>query len=166
MIGKDVLKTFVTFFWGVWESKRFLVNLLVSVLPITLYYFNYMPNIRENTGSFIAYAVGILTVDGVFLTLLVTLKSSPVMERLKNMFPKLHNFLYEELKKQIASCIYFILINLAIAVVGPISNRYVICAGIISWSYYMVSITLGALFSLKAVMNLATSEVEKRKKMS
>ncbi|PGS41711.1 hypothetical protein COC58_12430 [Bacillus cereus] len=166
MIGKDVLKTFVTFFWGVWESKRFFVNLLVSVLPITLYYFNYMSNIRENTGSFIAYAVGILTVDGVFLTLLVTLKSSPVMERLKNMFPKLHNFLYEELRKQIASCIYFILINLAIAVVGPISNIYVICAGIIFWSYYMVSITLGALFSLKAVMNLATSEVEKRKKMS
>ncbi|KUF27511.1 hypothetical protein AMR94_23180 [Bacillus sp. G3(2015)] len=166
MIGRSVFEKIVTFFWGAWESKRFIVNLLVSILPITLYYFNYMPNIRENTGSFIAYAVGILTVDGVFLTLLVTLKSSPVMDRLKNMFPKLHNFLYEELRKQIASCIYFILINLAIAVAGPISNKFVIVMGIISWSYYMVSITLGALFSLKAVMNLATSEVEKRKRMS
>ncbi|MEH6892502.1 hypothetical protein V7024_23135 [Bacillus sp. JJ864] len=164
MIGK-ILKSSVDFFWKLWERNRFSVNFLFSILPIVLYYFNYMSNIRENTGSFVAYAVGILTVDGVFLTLLVTLKSSPVMARLKTLFPNLHNFLYQELRKQIASCIYFILINLAIAVAGPVSNYYIICPGIIFWSYYLVSITIGALFSLKAVMNLATTEVETRKSM-
>lgn len=166
MIGKKIVKSSIDYFWKVWEKRRFIINSLFSLVPIVLYYFNFMPNIRENTGSCIAYAIGILTVDGVFLTLLVTLKSSPAMTRLKKFFPNLHNYLYQELRKQIASCIYFILINLAIAVAGPVDNRYLILAGILFWSYYLVSITIGALFSIKTVMNLATTDVESKKPMS
>jgi hypothetical protein len=163
---KRIYKAFNSYFWRVWEKNSFIINLLFSVIPILFYYLNYMQNIRENTGSFIAYAACILTVDGVFLTLLVTLKSSPVMARLKTLFPNLHDYLYQELRTQIAYCIYFILINLAIAVAGPISNKYFIGIGIILWSFLLTSITIGALFTIKTVMNLATSEVDKRKPMT
>ncbi|MGK9490338.1 MULTISPECIES: hypothetical protein [Bacillus] len=164
MKGKPFSKVLKTF-WKYWERKRFLVNSLLSCLPIILYFLGYLPNIRENTGSLISFAVGILTVEGVFLTLLVTLKSSPVMARLKNFFPNLHDHLYKELRRQIADCIYYILINLAIAIGGPISNIYVIVIGILLWSYLTVSVTLGILYSINTVMNLATADVETRHKM-
>ncbi|WP_341320331.1 hypothetical protein NSQ62_11760 [Solibacillus sp. FSL H8-0523] len=153
-------------FWAYWENKTFLMNTIISILPISLYYFGFMSNIRENTGSIITFAVGILTVDGVFLTLLITLKSSPVMERLKTHFSGLHDYLYIELKKQILYCLYFLMINLAIAVTGPIANKFIISMGIILWSYLIVHITLGFIFSLRVIMNLSTSTVDTKKKMN
>lgn len=152
-------------FWFYWENKTFLMNAIISILPISLYYFGFMSNIRENTGSIITFAVGILTVDGVFLTLLITLKSSPVMERLKTHFSGLHDYLYTELRNQILYCLYFLIINIAIAVTGPTANKYVIGIGIILWSYLLVHITLGFIFSLRVIMNLSTSTVDTKKKM-
>lgn len=152
--------------WKFWEKKKILVNFLLSCILITLYYFGFMPQIRESSGSLIAYAVGILTVEGVFLTLLITLKSSPVMARLKSLFPNLHDHLYKELRFQIAGCLLYILLNSAISIAGPVSNKYLICVGIISWSYLTISITIGILYSLKTVMNLAVGEIDSRRKMS
>lgn len=157
---------FSKYFWIAWEKSNLLVNLTLSSMLISLYYLNYLPFIKENTGSLISFAVGILTVEGVFLTLLVTLKSSPVMARLKGMFPKLHDFLYEKLKNQIAACIYFIFINLTISIVGPVTNPYVIFFGILVWSYLLVSITLGILYSIRTVMKIATADVDTRTPMS
>ncbi|MBG9785616.1 hypothetical protein [Shouchella lehensis] len=152
-------------FWKKWEKNKFWVCIFISCIPVFLFYSGYISHSKDNTGNFIAYSVGILTVQGVFLTLLVTLKSSPVMSRLRDFFPHLHNYLYFELRKQISACIYFILINLAFAVFVPINNKYLVFFAIVMWSYYMVYITIGILYSIRTVMNLATSDIDTRSKM-
>jgi len=153
-------------FWDCWETKSWLVNFSLTSLPVILYYFGFLGGIRENTGSIITYAAALLTLNGVFLTLLVTLKGSPIFERLKKVFPVLHAYLYNGLKKQVQACIYFILINLGIGIAGEISNPIFSFMGVLVWSYFLIHISLGALYSLRVVTNLAASEPEERKPMS
>lgn len=129
-------------------------NLMGSIILVILYYFGYLQNIRENSGSYISYGSALITLNGVFLTLLVTLKGSLIFIRLKQFFPKLHKYLYIGLKKQVISCIIFVLINLLIATVGPTNNLIIILFGIICWSFYLVDISIGALYNLRVVTNL------------
>lgn len=131
-----------------------------------MYYFGFLNNIRENTGSIITFAAGLITLNGVFLTLLVTLKGSPIFIRLKSLFPKLHDYLYYGLKKQIISCIYLILINLIISIVGEVDNFILVVTGIVLWSYFMVDVSIGALYNLKIVTDLAIKDVDLPKKMT
>lgn len=142
-------------FFNFWEKYKLFTNLMISLLPIGLYFGGYLSNIRENTGSIISYAAVLVTLNGVFLTLLVTLKGSPIFIRLKTFFPKLHNYLYTGLKNQVKSCIVFMLLNLFISLVGPISNIYFISVGIVCWSYYLVDVSIGSFYNLKIVTDLA-----------
>ena len=160
------IKTQTNRFWDCWETKSWLVNFSLSSLLLLIYYLGFLGSIRENSGSIITYAAALLTLNGVFLTLLVTLKGSPIFERLKKVFPVLHAYLYDGLKKQVQACIYFILINLGIGIVGEISNPIIAFIGIIVWSYFLIHISLGALYSLRVVTNLAASDPEQRKPMS
>ncbi|KUF29976.1 hypothetical protein [Lysinibacillus sp. F5] len=164
--GSNEERNFIQKSFDYWEKYPFSVKSLITILPVTLYYLGYMSAIRENTGSFIGYAAALITLNGVFLTLLVTLKASPIFERLKKYFPYLHDYLYTGLKKQIVSCIIFSMANLAIATVGPISNIWIIIPGIIIWSYLLVDVSLGALYTLKVVTDLAINDEDKRKPMA
>jgi uncharacterized membrane protein len=149
-----------------WENHALIVNFLFALIPISMYYFGFLNNIRENTGSIITFAAGLITLNGVFLTLLVTLKGSPIFIRLKSLFPKLHDYLYYGLKKQIISCIYLILINLIISIVGEVDNFILVVTGIVLWSYFMVDVSIGALYNLKIVTDLAIKDVDLPKKMT
>lgn len=158
-------KKAIDFFWNSWEKHNFITSLIFTIIPVVFYHFGYLSNIRENTGSIITYVTALVTINGVFLTLLITLKESPVFIRLKNSFPHLHDYLYKGLRKQILACIVFMIINIVIAVVGPDINITIAYSGILIWSYFMVNVSVGALYTLKIVTDLAVSEVEKRKPM-
>lgn len=149
-------------FWDLWEIKGLYVSAVIAIIPLIIYSLGYIDLIRENAGNFITYASALVTINGVFLTLIVTLKQSRLFERLKKFFPHLYAYLYEGLKGQIKSCIIFIAINLIIAVAGPISNDSIALIGMYIWSYFFVSTFLGAFYTLKVVTNLASSEPEKR----
>lgn len=159
------LKNSLKYFWTFWEKHSILCTLIVSIIPLTLYFLGCLDNIRENTGSIITFAVGIFTLDGVFLTLLITLKSSPVMERLKKHFSNLHQYFYEEIKKQTVYCLCFLVINIVIAIVGIVNNVYIAAIGVFIWSYFFIYIVIGFTFTLKVIMNLAINEVDSQKKM-
>ncbi|MDX1700320.1 MAG: hypothetical protein R3250_06860 [Melioribacteraceae bacterium] len=148
-----------------WEKRPLIINLIFAILPVAMYYLGYLNNIRENTGSIITYAAALLTLNGVFLTLLVALKGSQVFQRLKKLFPKLHDYLFYGLKRQVSSCIYFSLVNIAISIVGPLDNSWIIGIGIIIWSYYLVDVSIGAVYNLKIVTDLAVKDVESKKTM-
>lgn len=153
-------------FFNLWEQSNLFVNIAVASPLILLYFLGSLDNIRESAGSIISYASALLTINGVFLTLLVTLKGSPVFVRLKRLFPKLHNYLYKGLKKQIISCIGLVLVNLLISIVGPTDNLFFIIPGIIIWSYLMIDVSIGALYNLKVVTDLATKEIDGQKPMT
>lgn len=160
--NKKKLSASIKEFWDLWEKKSIWVSALIAVIPLLIYYFGYLNFIRENTGSFITYASTLVTINGVFLTLIVTLKQSQIFERLRRFFPHLHNYLYEGLKGQIVSCIIFIGINLAISIVGPISNEVVAYVGLYMWSCFFIYTFIGAFYTLKIVTNLASVEPDKR----
>lgn len=149
-------------FWDLWEIKSIFVTALVALLPLALYLLGFLGLIRENTGSLITYASALVTINGVFLTLIVTLKQSQIFERLRSFFPILYSYLYDGLKGQIKSCIIFILINLVIALVGPVSNKVISSIGMYIWSYFIINISFGAFYTLRIITRLASSKIEKR----
>ncbi|TAA67891.1 hypothetical protein [Planococcus salinarum] len=152
-------------FWDLWELKGVYVSAVISIIPLIIYCLGYLNLIRENTGNFITYASALVTINGVFLTLIVTLKQSRLFERLKKFFPQHYAYLYEGLKGQIKACIVFIAINLIIAVAGPISNASIALIGMYIWSYFFVNTFFGAFYTLKIVTSLASQEPDKRSVM-
>ena len=143
-----------------WEVKPFLVN-VICVIPFILFYIlGWLDNIRENTSSVISYAGALITLNGVFLTLLITLKESPIFAYLRDRYPEIHNYLYTGLKRQIRSAVILIVINLLIGIVGVVENNYLAILGLIIWSYYLIDVTIGAIYNLKVVTNLAVKEYD------
>lgn len=159
----DKKNKFIEKFWDFYEIQGFIINSLVVILLCFIYHLGYLSLIRENVGNLIAYGVALLTLNGVFMTLLVTLKESKVFENLKKYFPVLHENLYEGLKKQVARSIYFIIINLLIGIIGIISNLYIAYTGLIIWSYLLSDITLGSLYNLRVVKKLVEANEYTRK---
>lgn len=156
---------FVGKVWDFWEKRSFGINSVIAMLFVYLYWNGNFDLIRENAGNLIAYSIGLMTLNGVFMTLLVTLKESPVFERLRKHFPQLHDDLYEGLKNQVARSIYFIFLNLIISIVGVVSNVFVAYTGLIIWSYLLSDITLGTLYNLRVVKRLVEAKVDTKKKM-
>lgn len=143
-----------------WEVKPYVVNFLCVIPLLLLYIFGWLDNIRENTSSVISYAGALITINGVFLTLLVTLKESPIFLYLRKRFPVIHNYLYTGLRRQIRSAVILIIINLAIGIVGVVENKYLAISGLIVWSYYLIDVSIGAIYNLKVVTNLATKKFD------
>lgn len=143
-----------------WEVKPFLINILCVIPILILYLLGWLDNIRENTGSVIGFAGALITLNGVFLTLLVTLKESSIFLYLKDRFPEIHNYLYTGLKRQIRSAVILIIINLAIGIVGVMENEYIAICGLIFWSYYLIDVSLGAIYNIKVVTNLAIKKFD------
>lgn len=152
---KKVIKDF----WNFWENKNYVINSFIVIVLCLVYHFGYLGFIRENAGNLIAFGVALLTLNGVFMTLLVTLKESPIFEQLRKHFPALHDNLYEGLKNQVARSIYFILINLIIGIVGGVSNIYVAYCGLILWSYLISDISFGTLYNLRVVKQLVEAKI-------
>ena len=143
-----------------WEVKPYFINFLCVIPLVFLYVFGWLDNIRENTSSVIGYASALITLNGVFLTLLITLKESPIFKYLKDRFPSVHSYLYTGLRRQIRSAIILIVINLAIGIVGEVDNIYLAIFGMIVWSYYLIDVSIGAIYNLKVVTNLATKKFD------
>lgn len=143
-----------------WEVKPFFINILCVIPFIALYMLGWLDNIRENTSSVISYAGVLITLNGVFLTLLVTLKESSIFAYIRDRYPKMHDYLYTGLKKQIRSAIVLIVINILIGVIGEIEYKSLAILGLIVWSYYFVDVTIGAIYNLKVVTNLAVKKFD------
>lgn len=158
----QALKKIQGVFFDYWEVKYYLVNLIFVIPLALLYFFGWLDNIRENTGSIISYGGTLVTLNGVFLTLLITLKESPIFKYLKNFYPSNYNYLYSGLKRQIQSAVIFIIINLAIAIVGVVENKLLALFGLIIWAYYLIDISIGAVYNLKVVTNLASAKKDDR----
>lgn len=143
-----------------WEVKPFFVNIICIIPFVVFYILGWLDNIRENTGSVIGYAGALITLNGVFLTLLVTLKESPIFAYLRDRYPDVHNYLYIGLKRQIRSSIILIVINLFIGIVGVVESKYFSIIGLIIWSYYLIDVTIGAIYNIKVVTNLAVKDFD------
>jgi len=121
---------------------------------------NLYKNILTISSNLISFASALITLNGVFLTLLVTLKESVIFKNLKTKFPTLHNYMYSSLKKQLISCIILIFILVGTTII--FSNTLVVIKFIliVIIIYLLINVTIGGIYTVKVVGNLTTKDAD------
>lgn len=172
--------------FDLWESNPIVINFSFYLLILLFYsinsFLNFISDSKESTkslefiyqlpegianlidiviktsGNIIGFSSALITLNGVFLTLLVTLKESPLFGTLKRKFPDLHDYLYTGLKSQLYSCVKLILVCIVISWFGNIKNIFFAVVILTILGYYISSVTIGALYNIKVVTDLTTKE--------
>lgn len=123
---------------------------------------NLFQNIVNNIGNIMSFGGALITLNGVFLTLLVTLKESPLFKSLKMKFPELHNYMYTGLKKQLFSCIQLMFICIIFSWFN-VNSVIIELIYIVFVGYHLSGITLGALYNIKVLTDITTKEEQTEK---
>lgn len=121
---------------------------------------NLYKNILALSSNLISFASALITLNGVFLTLLVTLKESAIFENLKLKFPNLHDYMYSSLKKQLISCIILIFILIVTTVIFSHTIIIIKLILIVLIIYLLVNVTIGGIYTVKVVGNLTTKDAD------
>lgn len=110
--------------------------------------------------NLIAISSALITLNGVFLTLLVTLKESVIFEKLKRNFPNLHSYMYNSLKKQLQECILLVFILIIVAIFFSKTFIFIKIIIIFSVMYLLIDISIGGIYIIKVVGNLTTKNID------
>ncbi|WP_391203229.1 hypothetical protein [Psychrobacillus sp. L4] len=137
-----------------WEKYSFAISFLVSILVGVLYFWGWINNIRSVTGNVVTFASIVIGVNGVFLTLVITLQESPAFQRLKDIFPPFQAKLYTCLRDQIITGLVVVLISIIINFLPPSPSPYLSIFGVCIWFYFFVQMFVGSIMSVKLVTDI------------
>jgi hypothetical protein len=102
-----------------WEKYSVIISILFGIITGVCYYFGLIEKIRTTIGNVITFASIVIGVNGVFLTLLITLQESPAFERLRNFFPTFQTKLYISLRTQISYGLVVVTLSIIISILPP-----------------------------------------------
>lgn len=142
-----------------WIKRSIMVCVIFGILSGTAHYYGLISNIRSLTSNVVTFASIVIGVTGVFLTLLITLKESPVFERLKLFFPQIQVQLYINLRNQINYGLIVVILSIVIYVLPPSPNKLLASIGVGIWSYFFWTMSLGSFYSVKLVTDLIIRNV-------
>lgn len=137
-----------------WEKHSTYISLLVAVAITVLFILGFITNIRNVTENIINFASIIIGVNGVFLTLIITLQESAAFIRLKEFFPNFQIRLYISLRDQIGNGLTVVLISIAINLMPPSPSIYLSGIGVLVWFYFFVKMFIGSFVSVKLVTDI------------
>lgn len=138
----------------IWESHSILISVFFSLLTAFLYLFNLIDGIRDTVSNVITFSSIVIGVNGVFLTLLITLQESPAFSRLKHLMPSFQTRLYIGLRKLIHHGLIVVTLSIIISLLPPSPGRVYSAIGVAIWSYFFWSMTIGSFHSVKLVTDI------------
>lgn len=138
----------------IWEKNSFPISLVLCVVIGILYYKGLVTNIRMVTGNVVMFASMVVAVNGVFLTLIITLQESSVFIRLKEIFPDFQKKLYISLRDQIHFGIIVVAMSILINILPPSPNKYLSSIGVGVWFFFFILMGVGSFVSVKLVTDI------------
>ncbi|ADH05645.1 MULTISPECIES: hypothetical protein [Bacillus cereus group] len=138
----------------IWEKHSFAISFIICVFVGILYFNGLVTNIRMVTGNVVMFASMVVAVNGVFLTLIITLQESPAFIRLKGIFPDFQKKLYLSLRDQIHFGILVVAMSILINILPPSPNKYLSSIGVGVWFFFFILMGLGSFFSVKLVTDI------------
>lgn len=137
-----------------WETRSVTICVLLGILTATLYFFYFIDGIRNTVSNVITFSSIVIGVNGIFLTLLITLQESPVFQRLKHLMPSFQTRLYLSLRELIHHGLVVVTISIFISLLPPSPDRLLSSVGVAVWSYFFWSMTIGSFYSVKLVTDI------------
>lgn len=150
----------------IWERYSFIISFISCIGVGILYFQGYVTNIRMVTGNVVMFASMVVAVNGVFLTLVITLQESPAFNRLKEIFPSFQKKLYLSLRNQINHGILVVAISIIINVLPPSPSKYLSSLGVSIWFFYFYLMGIGSFVTVKLVTDIVVKTFESPKRSS
>lgn len=144
----------------IWEKHKIIISILLGIIVGILYFFGYIRNVREVTGTIVTFASIVIGVNGVFLTLVITLQESPAFERLKVVFPAFQKKLYISLRNQINFGLMMVVVSIIIYMLPPSPSKYLSAIGVAIWFQFLSLTCIGSFFSVKLVTDIIVKNFE------
>ena len=142
------------FFEVIWEKYSIPLSIVASILIGFLYYQGLIVNIRAVTSNIVTFASIVIGVNGVFLTLIITLQESPAFIRLRELFPSFQTKLYLSLRNQIIYGLVVVIISILINLLPPSPNIYFSALGVTVWFVFFFLMSIGSFISVKLVTDI------------
>ncbi|WP_052749663.1 hypothetical protein [Heyndrickxia coagulans] len=148
-----------------WIKFANLICLLLSVVVAIAHYYGLIRNIRHLMESVINFSSIVIGIMGVFLSLIITLKESPVFERLRSLFPNLQRTIYISLRNQIYYGLIVVILSIFINSLPHSPLLILASIGVCVWFFFFWKLTLGSFYTVKLITDLVVRnyEVPKRK---
>lgn len=141
-------------FEKLWEKYSIIISLFASIIIGYLYFKGMVVNIRSVTSNIVTFASIVIGVNGVFLTLIITLQESPAFIRLREIFPAFQTRLYVSLRNQIAYGLIVVLISIVINLLPPSPNIYLSVIGVSIWFIFFFLMSIGSFITVKLVTDI------------
>lgn len=147
-----------------WSKFSFEICFLLALVFAFGHYFGFITNVRTLVDSIINFSSIVIGVTGVFLTLIITLKESPVFERLGRFFPIINKFLYTSLRNQIFYGLIVVILSILINSLPSSPFKYLASIGVGVWFYFFWRLTLGSFYTVKLITDLVVRNFEKEER--
>jgi len=146
-----------------WEDIT-IKYLWVFLLPISafftyLYYLGVIKNIRGVMSDVIVFASIIFAVIGMILSLLISLRESPLFERIKKYFPNIQNEIYKFTNKILFSTIGVVIIAFIVKTVSINNFYYNIIVSFVGFLLFM-HMLIGTVYLLKFSTDMVIRNVD------
>ncbi|WP_099157257.1 hypothetical protein [Virgibacillus ndiopensis] len=138
----------------IWEKYSLIICIVLGLVTASFYYFYLIDGIRNTVSNVITFSSIVIGVNGVFLTLLITLQESPAFARLKHVMPSFQSRLYISLRKLIHHGLIVVTISIIITLLPPSPGRIYSAIGVGIWFYFFWSMTIGSFYSVKLVTDI------------
>jgi hypothetical protein len=142
------------FFEVIWEKHSIPLSIAASILIGFFYYKGLIVNIRVVTSTIVTFASIVIGVNGVFLTLIITLQESPAFVRLREFFPSFQTKLYLSLRNQIVYGLIVVIISIAINLLPASPSIYFSVFGVTIWFIFFFLMSIGSFISVKLVTDI------------
>jgi len=142
-----------------WTEHSLLISALLGAFCSILYYYNYISNLRQTIANVVVFASIIVGMLGVFLTLIITLKESPVFDRMRSFFPKIEEKLFVWIRNQIWSGIFVVMLSVVISIMPNPTNRLITSSGVFIWTTIFWHICFGSFYTVKLITDLILKNV-------
>lgn len=151
---KNQLKELPNKLEGVWEKHSIIISILIGLSVSGLYYINFIVNIRQAVGNVITFSSIVIGVNGVFLTLIITLQESPAFKRLRDIMPTFEERLYISLRTQIQYGLILVTLSIVINLMPPSPHKLLSTFGVSVWFTFFSLMTIGSFVSVKLVTDI------------
>lgn len=148
------IKLLIRIIEDLWVKYSIVICIVLALIFATTHYLGFLINVRELVDSIINFSSIVIGVTGVFLTLIVTLKESPVFERLKKYFPIINKTLYFSLRNQIFYGLVVVIISILINSLPASPYRFLSSIGVGIWFFFFWKLTLGSFYTVKLITDL------------
>ncbi|WP_404452384.1 hypothetical protein LG329_18675 [Virgibacillus necropolis] len=137
-----------------WEKHSVKISIFLSIIVGILYYLEVIDNLRDVLSDVISFSSIVVGINGVFITLIITIKLTPAFIRLKGILPNFENRLFGLLRSQVMIGLTVVIVSIMITMLPYSPSKLLSAIGTTIWSFFFILMAIGSFFTMNLVINI------------